>query len=104
VRFEVSDTGPGIPLEDLETIFEPFRQIDGSSTRVHGGVGLGLALSRKLARVLGGELVVKSQVGRGSVFAFTLPAAPVDDHAETVRAESMAAAPMRHLELERRPV
>lgn len=77
VRFAVTDTGPGIAPAHQETIFEPFRQIDGSSTRAHGGVGLGLALARKLARLLGGDLVVQSAVGAGSTFTLTLPAADV---------------------------
>ncbi|MCW5890111.1 MAG: HAMP domain-containing histidine kinase [bacterium] len=78
VRFAVEDTGPGIAPAHQETIFEPFRQIDGSSTRTHGGVGLGLALARKLTRLLGGDLVVHSTPGAGSTFTLTLPAADVE--------------------------
>jgi signal transduction histidine kinase len=77
VRMEVRDTGPGISPEHHEAIFEPFRQLDGSMTREQGGVGLGLALSRKLARLLGGDLRVESVPGRGSSFVARLPALPL---------------------------
>ena len=79
IRFVVQDTGPGIPPGQQELIFEPFRQLDGSITRTHRGIGLGLALSRKLARLLGGDVVVESKPGLGSTFVLTLPSsvAPV---------------------------
>jgi signal transduction histidine kinase len=79
----VCDTGPGIPGDSLELVFEPFRQLNGSMTRTHGGIGLGLALSRRLARLLGGELNVASEVGQGSTFTLHLPRsvlpAPLDE-------------------------
>ena len=69
----VSDTGIGIPTERIEALFDPFTQGDSSTTRVHGGTGLGLTISRQLAHLMGGEIEVKSTVGLGSVFRVALP-------------------------------
>jgi signal transduction histidine kinase len=76
VEFRVDDTGPGMDTHDLQTIFEPFRQIDGSSTRRYGGTGLGLALVQRYAHLLGGAIEVHSMLGRGSSFVLTLPYRP----------------------------
>jgi signal transduction histidine kinase len=73
IAITVSDTGRGIPTESLEQIFDPFVQV-GRSTTVGDGLGLGLTISRELARAMGGELRVESEVGRGSVFTLDLPA------------------------------
>uniref|UniRef100_I2Q3B7 histidine kinase n=1 Tax=Desulfovibrio sp. U5L TaxID=596152 RepID=I2Q3B7_9BACT len=73
LTFAVGDTGIGLAPDQLETIFEPFRQADGSMTRRFGGAGLGLAIARKLAAAMGGTLEVRSEPGKGSVFCFTAP-------------------------------
>jgi len=73
VIFEVSDTGIGIPTKELPYIFDEFRQVDGSSSRSYGGMGLGLALVKKLATLLQGEISVISQLGQGSTFTVTFP-------------------------------
>lgn len=70
LRFEVKDTGVGLDKSSLEKIFVPFSQADSSTTRLYGGTGLGLALARKLARAMGGDIWLKDSVpGKGSVFA-----------------------------------
>jgi len=79
IEFYVKDTGIGIPEEYHEKIFERFRQVDSSYTRKYGGNGLGLAISKSLAELLGGEIWMESEVGKGSTFFFTIPKAIVGE-------------------------
>ncbi len=74
MQFQVADTGIGISEQDMKKIFEPFTQVDVSSTRRFGGTGLGLSISRRLAEMLGGRLEVRSQPGKGSTFTLTIEA------------------------------
>ena len=73
VRFQVSDTGIGMTPPQLARLFEPFSQGDASTSRRYGGTGLGLALTRRLCRLMGGEIAVESQAGQGSTFQVDLP-------------------------------
>jgi len=74
IRFDVEDTGIGIPVEKLDTIFQSFSQADGSLTRKYGGTGLGLTITKQLVGLLGGQITVTSEEDKGSVFSLIIPA------------------------------
>jgi two-component system phosphate regulon sensor histidine kinase PhoR len=74
INIEIKDTGVGIPRESLPLIFEPFQQVEGSASRSLGGVGLGLAIAKRLLNLLNGKVEVTSEVGKGTTFLITMPA------------------------------
>jgi PAS domain S-box-containing protein len=82
IRFTVTDTGPGMEKRDLDRIFEEFEQADNTSTREHGGAGLGLAISKRIVTSMGGTIGVESESGVGSKFHFEIPANSVKQAAE----------------------
>ncbi len=99
VVVEVRDTGVGIAHEQLATIFETFAQGDGSSTRKYAGTGLGLAISNQLANLMGGEITVESEVGKGSIFILTLPMGRASKAAVSSLDPDITQAPVRSLEI-----
>jgi signal transduction histidine kinase/DNA-binding response OmpR family regulator len=96
VDFSVTDTGIGVPPEQIDALFREFAQVDSSPTRRYGGCGLGLALSRRLCRLMGGDIEVESRPGAGSTFTARLPvsvadrAVPADGHGPATAPEPPA--------------
>lgn len=79
IRFDVEDTGIGIPKDKQEFVFEAFSQVDSSFTREHGGTGLGLAITKQLCELLSGTLTLTSEHGKGSTFSICIPASSPED-------------------------
>jgi CheY-like chemotaxis protein len=97
LQLTVTDTGPGIPAEQLDRIFERFEQADNSLTRSHGGTGLGLAICRQLVALMGGKIWVESRLGVGSSFHCTLPLQPAEAPARVAAAQAVQAVSALHI-------
>lgn len=93
IRTEVRDQGSGFDLNDLDRLLKPFEQADNTSTRRHGGTGLGLSVCTRLCTLMGGELTVDSAIGRGSVFAFTVQVQTVYEQPRS-SSDKVAAGPL----------
>ncbi|MFP1630854.1 response regulator [Zhengella sp. ZM62] len=103
LRVAVQDTGVGIPQDKLQAVFDKFAQVDGSSTRRHEGTGLGLAIASRLIDMMGGEIGVESEFGKGSTFWFTVPL-PVAQTGETPRTLPVDVSGARVLVIDDNPV
>ena len=96
IQFVLRDTGIGIPPDKIDDIFQPFTQVDGSAARRYGGAGLGLAISKRLAGMLGADLAVTSELGTGSTFTLTLDAGSLEGPKLPEPTEAEDALPKEH--------
>jgi signal transduction histidine kinase/FixJ family two-component response regulator len=97
ICFDVVDTGVGMAADQIDKLFQPFQQADASTTRKFGGTGLGLVISKRLAKLLGGDIIVSSELGKGSTFTVTvdtgpLTGVPLIEHPAEAVADTVAAA------------
>jgi CheY-like chemotaxis protein len=92
IRFSVKDSGIGIPADKVGSLFSPFTQAESSTTRRFGGTGLGLSICRELAHLMGGEVEVESQIGKGSEFTLRVPLVVADQEVKSRGPEEVAAA------------
>jgi PAS domain S-box-containing protein len=92
LAIDVVDSGIGIPADKLESVFDPFTQAESSTTRKYGGTGLGLTISRRFARALGGDITVSSEIGKGSVFMVRVDPGALEGVRMLAAQEAMAAA------------
>jgi PAS domain S-box-containing protein len=103
LRFAVEDTGAGIPAGDLARVFEPFHQVDASSTRRHGGVGLGLAIARQIVSLMRGAILAESEPGQGTTFTFTAELPRVQEDAPRTASDPAPLAGRRALIVDDNP-
>jgi PAS domain S-box-containing protein len=104
IVFSVSDSGPGIPPDQLSRVFEPFHQVDASSTRRHGGVGLGLAIARQVVSLMGGTIEARNDEEGGATFTFTASLPRVAEESPPVATDGAILANRRVLVVDDNPV
>jgi two-component system, sensor histidine kinase ChiS len=97
IEISVMDTGMGIPVDKQGVIFQSFQQVDASDSRVYGGAGLGLSITRQLVELHGGEIAVESAEGRGSIFRFTIPMAQNETEGHPAQKPRLKDIPVRCL-------
>ena len=104
LEFSVSDTGIGIPSDRIGSLFQAFTQVDISTTRKYGGTGLGLAICKRLVELMGGEISAKSDIGKGSVFCFTVKVPPTELPTDLILVDAAPLQDKRVLVIDDHPV